>query len=57
MSGAKQRMRGKKMRNQPVSVQYPSSMNVMDSPTNDGDSPKNEGDIPQKAEDTPVPGI
>ncbi|XP_074510658.1 ribonucleases P/MRP protein subunit POP1 [Sebastes fasciatus] len=44
MSAAKVKMRGKKMRNQPASVQYPSS-----SPLNAGGSRQNGGD-------SPVPG-
>ncbi|KAF1387404.1 hypothetical protein PFLUV_G00078340 [Perca fluviatilis] len=40
MSAAKVKMRGKKLRNQPASVQYPSS------PVNAESSPKNGGDTP-----------
>ncbi|XP_031178566.1 ribonucleases P/MRP protein subunit POP1 isoform X2 [Sander lucioperca] len=40
MSAAKVKMRGKKMRNQPASVQYPSSLlNAESSPKNGGDTP------------------
>ncbi|KAM9353021.1 ribonucleases P/MRP protein subunit POP1 [Symphorus nematophorus] len=51
MSAAKVKMRGKKMRNQPVSVQYPSS-----SPQNGGDAPGSTGgadtpsDVPPSTE-------